>query len=232
MLDAITSLKLRQDKTERKVAGLEKDIGDVSKQVKELTEQINKQEHFPPLQGRDNKIAGASDRASAETLIKSVSTNVSERLQRQKNIVIFGLADSNNILKEEVKVEDNQTVKDIYQTVTDKELVENTDFEATRLGKKPEGEQVSKRPLLVKFIDSAHKSVFMKNLRKLKDSPYKISIREDMSKEDREVERALREEAKAKNETVDPHWIHVVKGEPWNRRVVKVKKKTNEGNPE
>jgi hypothetical protein len=169
-----------------------------------------------------------------EKIVKSVSTNINERMQRQKNVVIFGLTDPTAILKKEVKAEDYdyETAKDIYRTVCldDQELREKTDFETVRLGKKPEGEdKPSKRPLLVKFNETKHKSALMRNLKNLKDSKYKISVREDMSKEDREVERALREEAKTKNsDNVDPQWIYVVKGEPWNRRVVKVKKKTEE----
>lgn len=66
----------------------------------------------------------------------------------------------------------------------------------------------------------------MRNSKNLKGSKYNISVKEDMSREDREKERQLREEAGQKNEgNLDPQWVYAVRGEMWNRKVVKLKKR-------
>jgi len=82
------------------------------------------------------------------------------------------------------------------------------------------------RPLLVQFGTERDKALLMKNLYRLKDSDSKISVRHDMTRDEREEDKSLRVEAKEKNETNQDHNVfYIVRGEPGDRRVVKVKKR-------
>jgi hypothetical protein len=57
---------------------------------------------------------------------------IEERISRQKNVIIYGLQDSKSNLKEEVRREDANTVKEIFKQVTNADL-RDEDFVAVRL---------------------------------------------------------------------------------------------------
>jgi hypothetical protein len=205
-------------------------IDQLQEQIDELkkakSEEENKEEKDEPEQKQ------TTCKARDKVLVNSVSTTLNERIGRRKNVVIFGLKEPETNVKDETRQQDTQTLRDIYKTVTDTDIEPQIDFEVNRLGRKKEDEQAgnkgdSKRPLLVKFSEEKTKIRFMRNLSKLKNSQYTISVREDLSREDREKERELREEVSKKNsENEDPQWFYIVKGETWNRRIVRVRKKT------
>ena len=110
--------------------------------------------------------------------------------------------------------------------------LQDPSFTITRLGKKG----AKPRPLLVSYENLENKIKVMRNLYKLKHAkePLKnISIRQDMSQSEREQEKALQDEAKAQNErqqAEDPRYMITVRGSPWDRHIVKVKKKASRPN--
>jgi hypothetical protein len=79
------------------------------------------------------------------------------------------------------------------------------------------------------FEDEKSKSVFMSNVRKLgtADEKFKsISIVHDMTKRERELNKEKVKHAKEKNEEKESGDYHyVVRGHPWERKVVKMKVK-------
>ena len=81
----------------------------------------------------------------------------------------------------------------------------------------------------VVFEDEKSKSVFMSNVRKLgtADEKFKsISIVHDMTKRERELNKEKVKHAKEKNEENESGDYHyVVRGHPWERKVVKMKVK-------
>jgi hypothetical protein len=168
-----------------------------------------------------------------EDIVKTVTSTLNEKMQRQNNIVIFGLAEVESNLKDDIRQKDGQTVTDIFKLVTGTDVTVGQDFETARLGKKGEvakgdnvADNVAKRPLLVKFQDGKQKAAMMKNLNRLKGSHYNISIRHDQNREDRRVEKELWEEAKRKNqEEKDAQFVHVIRGEAWSRKVVRMRRR-------
>jgi hypothetical protein len=210
---------------------LEEKIDHLQTQIEEL-KRASEDKDKKQEQDQKNQWSKPSD---SQILVNSVSSSVNDRLGRKKNVVIFGIEEPDTNVKEETKQHDTQTMKDIYKLVTETDVQAQVDFETLRLGKKQEDRQddqhqKSKRPLLVKFHDEKTKGLFMRNLNKLKDSDYKISVREDLSREDRQKEKTLRDEVTQKNlENKDPQWQYVIKGEAWNRKIVRVKKKQIEG---
>ena len=81
----------------------------------------------------------------------------------------------------------------------------------------------------VVFEDEKSKSVFMSNVRKLRtaDEKFKsISKVHDMTKRERELNKEKVKQAKEKNEENESgDYQYVVRGPPWERKVVKVKVK-------
>ena len=85
------------------------------------------------------------------------------------------------------------------------------------------------RPLLVSFENGKDKIDVIKNAYKMRDAeePYNnTSIAQDMSPEERKQNRELKETAKARNQAnQNTNDLYVVRGLPWDRKVVKVKKR-------
>ena len=87
-------------------------------------------------------------------------------------------------------------------------------------------EKIIERPIIVTLTEGVKPKV-MKNLYKLKDSEQfrHISIKHDMSKEEKEKEQQLKSEAKRLNETEEnQNFLYVVRGMPWERYVKKITK--------
>jgi hypothetical protein len=96
---------------------------------------------------------------------------------------------------------------------------------------KRETENVStiNRPMKVVFEDEKSKSVFMSNVRKFGTADEKfqsISIVHDMTTRERELNKEKVKQVKEKNEENESrNYQYVVRGPPWERKVVKVKVK-------
>ena len=79
------------------------------------------------------------------------------------------------------------------------------------------------------FEDEKSKSVFMSNVRKLgtaDENFQSISIEHDMTKRERELNKEQVKQVKEKNEEHESgNYQYVVRGPPWERKVVKVKVK-------
>jgi hypothetical protein len=84
------------------------------------------------------------------------------------------------------------------------------------------------RPMKVTFTHTDVKKSFMKQLSKLKDidesSPFKnISISHDMTKNERDQNKAMFEETKRLNtEEKSGKHRHIVRGPPWARKITRV----------
>jgi hypothetical protein len=254
VMDAIALLRSKMEDTEKKVFKIDKDVKHISDEVKSLKSRLDtveKEKKKEQLTDEMKTLKNRLDTVEKEKkneVDKQAETvkHVSDRIQRTKNVLIFGLDEPETNLKNEARTKDKESMTDLYRHVTRTEI-QNSDFEAIRLGGKqskegregeqnPDNEQTDgpdnnrphqdrKRPLLIKFSEDRQKASFMRNLWRLKGSKYRISVREDMNREDREKERGLREEMNRKNENVDPQWVYILRGDPWNRRLVKIRNK-------
>ena len=72
----------------------------------------------------------------------------------------------------------------------------------------------------------------MKNAHKLRnaDDPFrKMSIKHDMTQDERQQDKTLREEAQIKTDTEENgNFIYVVKGIPWERHIVEIRVKRDQ----
>ena len=102
---------------------------------------------------------------------------------------------------------------------------------STCLGKKEEG-KIS--PIKILFPDDIVKNYFMKNLNKLKNPPDQfknLSSKHDMTDDERKDERLPQDIANEKNTSSNKdskNFVFVVRGLLWDRKVVKLKQKTNQ----
>ena len=156
-----------------------------------------------------------------EEVVKEVCSNLSDRLARQKNIVIFNLP-------EEGETSDQSMGNDLKMTENFTNVVadmKKPELNVRRLGRKGD----NPRPMLVSFKNDDDKSKVMRNLYKLKNakSPLnKISVKHDMTKQEREQDKKPEGEARSHNDrNSDPTYKFVVTGLPWDRKIIKVRKR-------
>jgi hypothetical protein len=220
-----------EDKFAKQFDNVDKKLTDLQEQMEELKQNQKPTSFRDVMLEETNHAQNTKNRT--EDIVKTVTSTLNEKMQRQNNIVIFGLTEVESNLKDDIRQKDGQTVTDIFKLVTGTDVTVGQDFETARLGKKGEvakgdnvADNVAKRPLLVKFQDGKQKAAMMKNLNRLKGSHYNISIRHDQNREDRRVEKELWEEAKRKNqEEKDAQFVHVIRGEAWSRKVVRMRRR-------
>lgn len=184
------------------------------------------------------------NKSKNEDIVNQVCNDVKDRMARDNNIVIHNLPESESIMKQDVIDQDNTHLNELCKITIG---TSDIGFSTRRLGKrKPDnptpnpqdGEQEEtakvERPVLVCFENKACKYNFMKNLNKLSaaKAPYNnISVKHDMTVQEREINKKLQEEAKRKNdekEDLEPGFLYVVRGVPWERKIIKIRKKEKE----
>ena len=110
-----------------------------------------------------------------------------------------------------------------------------------RIGKKNQTrvvkgeEKIVPRPLLLTLTEICKQKV-MKNVHKLRNAEDKfrtMSVKHDMTQEEREHDKKLRNEAKEKQEKdKNGNFLYVVRGMPWERHIQKIKVKKTQEEPE
>lgn len=135
-----------------------------------------------------------------------------ERRSRENNMVIHGVVESSTAT-------DRAFVFNLMK-VCDVVVKEEHVQSVGRLGKTVQGRE-KPRPVLVKFSNSETKKDLFRNLSKLKGKPdYDvIKISHDQTRKEREYDAFLWK--RAKNLELAGKGKHLVRGPPWNRRVVK-----------
>ena len=236
----VQTIREKNDKLEKKIDSVESVVEEIKTALTKLTE--DHQSHQEEMAKEIAKLRDEADSSkkawgAQETIANApakpkdtqdVLHKVNDQLNRKKNVVIFGLAEKDTNLRDEIRAQDMNTVNEIVKLVAD----ETPKLTTTRLGKRPETTEAkdpAKRPILVRFESEAEKDGFMRQLYKLKGSNFThISVKQDMTREERETEKKLKEEAKNLNESnTDPQIIYLVRGQTWDRRVVKMKKRDN-----
>ena len=149
-----------------------------------------------------------------------------ESEQRKLNVIIFNAKESDKREVEVRKDEDLKLLDKLCKIVkSDISAIKNV----TRLGKRVvnEGGNVETRPMKVVFEDMKSKSKFMSNLSNLASASEdlrSLSVAQDMTPKERGINKMKLAEAKQKNEELaSGDFKFVVRGPPWERKVMKVK---------
>jgi len=174
---------------------------------------------------------------SPSKVISEATKEVQSRVDRRNNILIFSVPESDSNLKDEVTTSDTNTFIDMCNSIIIN--VHRDDIiNIKRIGKRNQKrlikgeEKLVPRPLLLTLTEASKQKV-MKNVHKLRysDEPFRtMSVKHDMTQDERELDKALRDEAKDKQEKDNSgNFIYVVRGMPWERHIQKIKiRKTNE----
>ncbi len=152
---------------------------------------------------------------------------VKDQESRKCNIILHNVTEKQSDNEEERTKHDREQLKELGKVC--KESIKKEDLvQMKRLGKRNPNKP---RPLLVEFKDEEKKHGLMSNLvnlSKASEGLRKISVRHDLTKEQRDEEKKLREEAK-KMEAEDKsgEFDYRIRGPPWERRIAKMKKRSN-----
>ena len=197
---------------------------------------------------KTNTHANSNTEVIEETVNKKVS-EIRESTMREKNIIIHGVNEIDSSEPSVRKQNDTKFVTNLAEFLDNDETCIKS---VVRIGKKKtsnkvdvpddllngdeiliDGESESSvhtkpRPMKVTFTNTDVKKSFMKQLSKLKDvdesSPFKnISISHDMTKNERDQNKAMFEETKRLNtEEKSGKHRHIVRGPPWARKIIRV----------
>lgn len=161
----------------------------------------------------------------------TIFTELNERKNRESNIMIYGVNESDAEIKEEREQHDQGIVKEILKTCKTK-VKEVKNMKVIRLGKKgndvknsEDRQEMARRPLLVVLDNVETKRELFKNIAMLKKNPKLDAIRlsNDMTKAERIKEKELWEEAKKRNEGMKSgEFRFKIRGPPWARKLVKI----------
>ena len=149
---------------------------------------------------------------------------MSDREKRKNNAVFFRAPEVQTNLKQERIDNDTKLVKEVGKLV--KVTISDDDItKVVRLGKRPEeGENThsNNRPMLVSFSNEHIKKTLFKNLSKLKDATGElgeVSVDHDMTPKEREELKALKAQAKEKEELSSGKYRYRVRGPTWDRYI-------------
>ena len=221
---------------------LDEKIVDLKAEIDELKAVKNGFENIGKAQTTQNQLwsdivagnQGGVKESFVSTMAKQVvnQTNqvIAERDNRENNIMLFNVKESNSQSPEERKEDDKGIFEDICRVVVDKVLPIN---KIVRLGQKTTNNDGNSkvRPIKVCFTTGFDKRKFMSNLYKLKDATEElktIRIQHDLSPDERELTKTLLAEAYNKNQSENPtNFLYKVRGPPQAPRVVKVYNRTS-----
>ena len=152
-------------------------------------------------------------------------SELNERKQRELNLVIYGVKESDSEIREDRIYYDRQKVREIGAKCD--VILHTEDIGKTvRLGKFDKDRR--KRPILVTLKSLDSKRNILRGARNLKDEDSNSELRavriaNDLTRAEREQEKQLFTKAKELQEQESGDYIYRVRGPPWARRVAKIK---------
>ncbi|XP_077500058.1 uncharacterized protein LOC144110858 [Amblyomma americanum] len=166
-------------------------LNDIAVDRKDMKENrlVNIDNKLDALSGLENRVMSCQEQVSCmSTTIERLEARLEqlENYSRRSNLIIYGIPES----EEETNETLEETVnKDIFHDILGLDPIPIERIH--RLGK-PAIDKT--RPVILKLLDSRHKTVILKNGKKLKGKDY--SIGEDFSKNVRELRKKLWDSAK------------------------------------
>ena len=173
--------------------------------------------------------------ALLEEKVNKKISEIRDSSNRERNIIIFGVKEPISDAVQDRKKEDTDFVTELAEAIdTDSTKVQNV----VRIGKRKEENDSDgphrPRPIKVSMEDVDSKKRFMRNIYKLKQPDTqsvsnevysRISVAHDMTPDEREANKKKIQEAKDRNAgNQSENFKFVVRGPPWERRIVKIPK--------
>lgn len=169
-------------------------------------------------------------------LVEKATQHMQSRMNRKNNIVIYGAPEE---VKEDLELwlrsekikHDKAIVMELCLEIGVECYVDDI-VEIKRAGKFKKNnettmEDVPPRPIIVTLKEGIKDNI-MKSIYKLRNTENnmlkRMRVAHDMTLEERQTDKELRTEAKEKNETERGNFFYVVRGQPWERYILKVRK--------
>lgn len=203
----------------------------IQKQVEQqsFAEVVNKKVDYDKTikQSVNREVVSKVDVIEVDTEKDEYDREMMDRQNREQNVIIFNMQEpKTNVITERQKI-DIEEVNKLIEYLQVESFEEVSVEKVARMGIRPKDVETKPRPLIVKFTNCAAKRAFLRYSYGLKDSEDEniknISVQNDMSKKDRDVESELVKEMKQKNLETNGQWKHVIRGPPGERSVIKIK---------
>ena len=154
--------------------------------------------------------------------------DIADRQSRERNIIIFNMPEPLTNLIDQRKQDDREQVDNIIGNLGLETAEPVTVEKVTRLGFRKQKPNENPRPVIVCFSTVEAKKQVLKNAAKLKNSEdeaiKRCRVSNDMTKKDREAEKALVQQKFSKNEEETGKWKYVIRGPPGERQLRKILK--------
>lgn len=201
-------------------------IHNVSEKVKDMQKQTSNRMSYI-----EKEFENCASNTAA--LVQTTANELQCRQERKNNIVIYKVPELNSRNIDERIEHDKKFVLALFEKIG--VLDYGSNFSVRRVGKPVQEattsgvEKKKSRPMIV-CLKEDMKGLIMKNLYKLKnvdDDRFNIiGITDDMTTEERKKDKQLREEAKEKNEAEKNSGnFYIVRGNPWDRYIKKVRRR-------
>ena len=216
---------------ENTVQGYHQEIVEFKEEIKAEIQRVSGSVRAESDSDVKKKDTCSSNSVDTETVVAQAANKVQSRVDRKNNIVVFNVPESKKNLKTEVFQDDQLQIITLCDQI-EIELKPEEILSQKRIGPKNQkrtvkGEEVLvPRPVLITLSEGMKPKV-MKNVHKLRytEEPYKsMSVKHDMTQDERKQEKELREEAKRMNDTSE-NFLFVVRGLPWERQIIKIKRR-------
>lgn len=174
----IKDIKTEQYRNNQNVNALQMEIKELRRELKEQNQEMNS------LKEINKKAMSEIDELKLEMFKNKETMERLEREKRRKNIVIQGL---------DIKTNDEEKMKEEVKQFLNKEL--GTELEVNRARK------IGSRTCIIELDSLENKNKVMKNKGKLRNLGKKIYINDDMNKQEREIQKEIRNRAKDERKT-------------------------------
>ncbi len=195
-------------------------LGLVQEEITKCVNTVRKDEtkaQTPPL-------GNETDSENQKEDVTAVLKEINERKKRECNMIIYGAKECRSEENETRRKHDIGLVQKLSEACGTN-LEEESVMKTVRLGRFDKEAEEMKRPLLVTFSEAEQKVAFFKKAGALKTNKEyeKVRLANDLTKSEREAEKKLYLEAKELKEK-SGEYTFKVRGPPWARRIVKLKK--------
>ena len=175
-----------------------------------------------------------------KVLVEKTTRHMQRRLDRKNNIVLHGAPeevkkDLNLWLRGEKIKHDKAILMELCLEI-DVECYVDDIVDIKRVGKFKKNadstsEDVVHRPIIATLKEGIKEKI-LRNVYKLKKTENamlkRMRVSHDMTQEERQIDKELRLEAKKKNEEETENFFYVVRGNPWERSILKLKSRKKE----
>ena len=188
----------------------------------------------------DRNVDASSDKVKedlAKDLLEKATNNIQRRMDRKNNIIVHGAPEEVSgeldrwVNSEKIK-HDKAIILELCLEINVECYVDDI-LNIKRIGKfKSEVNQISEeiapRPIIVTLKEGIKEKI-MRNVYRLKDTGNRmlkrIRVSHDMTQEERRKDEELRMEARRRNEEGTDNFFYVVRGNPWERYIMNLKKR-------